>query len=105
MADTRHEFTKKELEKHKRSGALGFMASVVGMEVDDLLSHHTKRGVLSGVGDTKDGRDMLASNLHKLSNKDFDAANEAGFIEVLGLAWGVTPERVAKVRATGYSRK
>jgi hypothetical protein len=78
------------------------VAEIVGITTEVLRKNHTPRGIFSGVGDTKDGRRDMAVTLAGLKDKDFETAEKAGFVKVLGQAWGVKPARIIRLRASGY---
>lgn len=97
--DKRHEFSKKELTRHGKSGALEFVASMAGVKVEELkVSSSGKFPAFT----TAAVRRTAVTNLAKLSVKVFGDAVERGHVKVLAQAWGITPERVTKLRENLY---
>lgn len=97
--DKRHVFTAKELKRHQASGALEFVAHVAGVKVEELkVSPSGKFPAFT----TAAVRRTAVTKLAKLSDKQFTAAVEKGHVKVLAQAWGITPERVTKLRENLY---
>ena len=97
--DKRHEFSKKELTRYGKSGALEFVASMAGVKVEELkVSSSGKFPAFT----TAAVRRTAVTNLAKLSDKVFDAAVEAGHLKVLALAWGITEKRLTSLRENLY---
>ncbi|KKM93904.1 hypothetical protein LCGC14_1203680 [marine sediment metagenome] len=103
MADARTRFTSRQVTALKKSGALGFVASMFAMSEDDLVAQQKRgQGTMSGPTTSLQGRRDIVGRLQDLTNKEFEAAVETGFVKALGQAWGIKETRVIKLRADDY---
>jgi Tfp pilus assembly major pilin PilA len=90
MADTAKRFSGREIAGLKKSGVLDFLAKVTGVkapeEVKWIRSKDGTRRLHATY--TIEGRNTIKAAIRGLSTKDYSAAVEAGFIDVLALAMG-----------------
>ncbi len=103
MADTRTRFTSRQVTALKKSGALNFVANMFAVAEDDLVAQQKRgQGTMSGPSTSAEGRRDIVIRLQKLSNTDFEAAVETGFVKALGQAWGIKENRIIKLRSDNY---
>ena len=103
MADNRTRFTSRQVTTLKKSGALGFVASMFAVSEDDLVAQQKRgQGTMSGPTTSVEGRRGIVTRLQGLSDSEFEAAVETGFVKALGQAWGIKETRVIKLRADNY---
>jgi hypothetical protein len=90
MADTGARFSKSQVTKLRKSGALDFIAGVTGATgPDEIKWIATKSGAVKlGATYTVEGRTTIKAAVKGLSVKEFEAATSAGYIEVLAKALG-----------------
>ena len=103
MADNRKRFTSQQVTALKKSGALSFVSNMFAVDVDILVAQQKKgQGTMSGSSTSAEGRRGIVVRLQKLSNSDFEAAVETGFVKALSQAWGIKENRVIKLRSDNY---
>ena len=103
MADNRVRFTSRQVTALKKSGALGFVADMFAVTQDDLVASQKKgQGTMSGPSTSAEGRRDIVTRLQGLSDSEFGAAVETGFVKALGQAWGIKENRISKLRSDNY---
>lgn len=101
MADNRTRFSDVEFARAQKTGEVSFLASVLGIKPEAVK--RTKSGYVAGdILCTVSGRRDTVANLKALPDKHFNAAMEAGFVQFLAEAWGVTFARLTYLRENGY---
>jgi ssDNA-binding Zn-finger/Zn-ribbon topoisomerase 1 len=104
MADNRTRFSAKQITAAVKSGALSFVATIIGSTADDLQAQYKAgKGTIGGdIICTAEGRRTATQRLQKLTEKDFAAAQKAGFLKFLAGVWGVSEKRLAFLAENGY---